>query len=134
MVREHVRDQRAGGVEVEDRLERRGVGEQGVVSRYCLDQQQDGRRDAEHHAKPGRGAGAAYRQHHETQDGDPEDTEQRTTNVARLHERVEQHCSQLSGEQDRRGLSPGKVQHAAKLVPGPVANHMGRPRRAILPP
>ena len=47
VVGQHVGDQRAGGVEVQDRLERRGVRQQRVVAGHGLDQQQDGRGDAE---------------------------------------------------------------------------------------
>jgi hypothetical protein len=50
--------------------------------------------------------GALHGQYHQREDGDPEDTEQRATRVAGLHERVEQHAAQLIGEQDRGGLSP----------------------------
>jgi hypothetical protein len=44
VVGEHVGDQGAGRVEVEDRLERRGVGQQVVAGRHGLDQQQHRRR------------------------------------------------------------------------------------------
>ena len=42
------------------------------------------------------------------------------SDVAALHERVQQHARELHREQDRRGLPSGELQHGRNLATAPV--------------
>jgi hypothetical protein len=82
VVGEHVRDERAGGVEVQRRLERRGVRRQVVVRRHRLDDEQDARGRGEEDDDPREPGRAADGEDDEPEDPDPEDAEERAPDVA----------------------------------------------------
>ena len=122
MVGQDVGDQRARGVEVQDRLERRGIGQQVVVAGDRLDQQQHGRRHRQHDPEPEPGRGAANGQQYEAEDGDSEHAEDRPPGIAVLEERIDEDRRELSPEENRRRLAQRELPHRAKLVPGPAAS------------
>ena len=70
VIGEHVGDQSTCGVEVEDRLEGRGVGWWGVIATHGLNEQQDGRRNAEEQTDPRQARRAANGEQHEPENGD----------------------------------------------------------------
>ena len=117
LVLEHVGDHRPGGVEVQQRLERRRVRQQLVALRDRLDEQQ--------HASPGCRAGrdprqagrAAHGEHDEAEDRDAEDAEQRAPDVVVDHERIQQDRRELGGEQERGRFALGEGQHARQRSP-----------------
>ena len=111
VVLEHVLDQRARGVEVEDRLEGRRPGLEVVAAGHGLDHQQHRRRGTEEQGGAGQPARAADGEHDEAEDRDAEDAEQRPAHVAALHERIEQDPGELRCEQDRGGFPSRERQH-----------------------
>ena len=130
VVLEHVRDQRARGVEVEDRLERRRVGEEVVVAGDRLDQEQDGRGPAEDERDAG-DAGGLDRQDHEAEERDAEEAEDGAPDIVALHRRIEEHAGELPGEQDRGRLAAGHREHDRKLMAGPVGPWRSGPAQAV---
>ena len=72
---------------------------------------------------PGQAGRTAHGEHHEREDRDTEQAEQRAAPLAALHERVHEHARELSGEQDCRGLAADHREHGRKLVAGPVGPH-----------
>ena len=59
------------------------------------------------------------REHHEPEDRDPEQAEQRLPDLAVLHERIEQDAQKLAREQHRRRFPLGVGEHAGTVGAGP---------------
>ena len=126
MIFEHVGEQGARGVEVDDRLERRGVRQQFLAAGGRLDQQQDRRRQREADGDAGEARRVVNGEDDEAEQCDPEQAEDGLPDAAG-QQRVEEDGEELPGEEDRRRLTLGVAQHGSNAT-----NWPGRAGRAVL--
>src|SRR3954447_2184215 len=128
VVREHVREQAAGGVEVEDRLERRRPRQQLVAPGHRLHEQQHARRQREQDTEPRPRRRAAHGEDHEAEERHAEHAEERAAGRAVLHHGVGEQRRELGGEQDRRRFPAREAEHGGTVASAPVVAASARRR------